>query len=130
MVNQEIFFGLKSALERGQTLKRAMFSFYNAGYEKQEIEEAARELRGEGATSMPSEKLEAPSSKVIEKAMKQATQEISKVSHQVSSYGELKTKNGNLAIIILIVVLVLLLGALIAIFLLREQVIAWLSKLF
>lgn len=45
MVNNEILGGLKSALERGQSLKLAMMSFYNAGYDKKEIEEAARALK-------------------------------------------------------------------------------------
>ncbi len=42
LTNQEILGGLKSALERGQTLKEAMMSFYQAGYKKEEIEDAAR----------------------------------------------------------------------------------------
>ena len=42
MVNNEILGGIESALVRGQSLKQAMISFYNAGYEKAEIEEAAR----------------------------------------------------------------------------------------
>ena len=43
-MNQEIFEGLKAALERKQSLKRAMMSFFNAGYSKPEIEEAAGAL--------------------------------------------------------------------------------------
>jgi len=42
LTNQEILGGLKSALARGQTLKKAMMSFYQAGYKKEEIEDAAR----------------------------------------------------------------------------------------
>lgn len=44
MVNDEILGGLRSALERGETLKRAMMTMFNAGYQKQEIEEAASVL--------------------------------------------------------------------------------------
>lgn len=44
MVNVEILEGLKAGLERGQSLKRAMMSFFNAGYKREEIEEAARAL--------------------------------------------------------------------------------------
>jgi hypothetical protein len=44
MINETIFHGLIEALSRGESLQSAMFSFYNAGYSKQEIEEAAREL--------------------------------------------------------------------------------------
>ncbi len=42
LTNQEILGGIKAALERGQTLKQAMMSFYQAGYKKEEIEDAAR----------------------------------------------------------------------------------------
>lgn len=44
MVNEEIVGGLKSALERGQSLQRAMMTLYNSGYKKEEIEEAVRTL--------------------------------------------------------------------------------------
>lgn len=47
MVNQEILGGLISALSRGESLKRAMFSMFNAGYKKEEIEEAARILQSQ-----------------------------------------------------------------------------------
>jgi len=42
LTNQEILGGLKAALDRGQSLKQAMMSFYQAGYKKEEIEDAAR----------------------------------------------------------------------------------------
>lgn len=47
MVNQEILGGLRHALNRGESLEKSMFSFYNAGYKKEEIEEAARFLQSE-----------------------------------------------------------------------------------
>lgn len=46
MVNDELLEGLKSALERGQSLQMAMMTFFNSGYKKEEIEEAARFLVG------------------------------------------------------------------------------------
>lgn len=45
MVNQEIYHGIKAAIAKGETLQKAMFSFYNAGYGKSEIEEAARAVQ-------------------------------------------------------------------------------------
>jgi len=42
MVNEEIVGGLVSALSRGESLQRAMMTFYNAGYPKEEIEGAAK----------------------------------------------------------------------------------------
>lgn len=44
MVNGEIVGGLVSALSRGDHLQKGMMSFYNAGYNKEEIEDAAREV--------------------------------------------------------------------------------------
>lgn len=44
MVDHEILGGLMSALERGESLKRAMTTLFNAGYKREEIEEAARFL--------------------------------------------------------------------------------------
>lgn len=43
-LNEEIIGGLMSALARGQALERAMMTFYNAGYEKEEIEDCAKEV--------------------------------------------------------------------------------------
>lgn len=40
--NQDLIGAINSALSRGQDLKEAMMSLYNAGYEKEKIEEAAR----------------------------------------------------------------------------------------
>lgn len=41
MVNQEILGGLRNAVAGGESLREAMMSFYNSGYSKEEIEEAA-----------------------------------------------------------------------------------------
>jgi hypothetical protein len=37
--------GLESALARGQSLQKSMISFYNAGYKKEDIENAARKFQ-------------------------------------------------------------------------------------
>lgn len=42
ITNQEILGGIRAAIARGSTLKDAMMSFYQAGYDKTEIEEAAK----------------------------------------------------------------------------------------
>lgn len=52
MVNQEIFEGIKNAVSRGQSLRDAMMSFFNAGYNREEIMEAARAVQL-GQTSIP-----------------------------------------------------------------------------
>ena len=47
MVNSEVFGGLVSAMSRGESLQKAMFSLFNAGYKKNEIEEAAKLLQSQ-----------------------------------------------------------------------------------
>ena len=44
MVNNEILGGLKTALERGYSLQAAAISLQNAGYKKEEIDEAVKAL--------------------------------------------------------------------------------------
>lgn len=44
MAKEEIVNGIKLALDKGQTLRDAMVSFFNAGYSREEINDAAREV--------------------------------------------------------------------------------------
>ncbi|VVB82530.1 Uncharacterised protein [uncultured archaeon] len=63
MVNKEILGGLRIALEKGESLKRAMTTLFNAGYKREEIEEAARALSepvGEKGERAPDIALPAP----------------------------------------------------------------------
>ncbi len=48
MVRQDILGGLRVAMQSGDSLRDAMMSFYLAGYQKQDIEEAARALQQQG----------------------------------------------------------------------------------
>ena len=45
MVKEEIVEGLKVAMSKGDSLNKAMMSFFNSGYLKSDIEEAARQLQ-------------------------------------------------------------------------------------
>jgi hypothetical protein len=59
MVNEEVLGGLRSALERGESLKKAMITLYNAGYGKEEIEECARMVvPSEEAPNAPMQEIE------------------------------------------------------------------------
>lgn len=53
MVREDILGGLNSALARGQSLRQAMMSFYNAGYLKEEIEAAAKFLKSGTQITQP-----------------------------------------------------------------------------
>ena len=55
MVNEDIFGGLEAARARKQPLGRAMISLLNAGYEKDEIREAAILLRSQKESSLSKE---------------------------------------------------------------------------
>jgi len=48
MVKEEIAAGLRNALARGEPLERAMRSFVNAGYNPQEVQQAAYEISNNG----------------------------------------------------------------------------------
>jgi len=43
-MREDIIAGLKNAYERGESMQKAMQAFINAGYNKEEVEEAARFL--------------------------------------------------------------------------------------
>ena len=45
MAKEEILAGLKNAIDRGESLERAMKSFANAGYNTRDIQEAANQIQ-------------------------------------------------------------------------------------
>ncbi len=44
MAKEDIIRGLEGAMSKGETLENAMYSFYNAGYKKEDVEAAATAL--------------------------------------------------------------------------------------
>jgi hypothetical protein len=100
MVNEEIVGGLKNALEHGDNIKNAMMSFFNAGYEKNEIEESARivltDLRNDTLTSstLVKNKKDIPS-KPIQKISKYEQEEI-KQRKKILNKKEKKANENNL----------------------------------
>jgi hypothetical protein len=142
MVNHEIVEGLRLALSRGYTLERAMMSFYNAGYKKEEIEEAARALY-----SHPSQPLSHPHKETPEELKKpigevkpattisEAVDKTEKIEDKkigkVSTYEEPKTKKrGPLITILLVLLLLILVGGLIGIILYKDFLISYFNTLF
>ena len=89
MVYQGILGGLRSALNKGETLHDAMITFYNAGYKKDEIEAAAEALEREKVKS-PSVVIETKKVKPAEKIKKKGGifSKIMSASKKVSSYGK------------------------------------------
>lgn len=138
MINEDILGGLKSATERGESLKKAMMTFYNAGYKKEEIEEAAIALNNPSVSNSPQQTTSTndktsvkPSNKKDIKNLEKDNLEkknSKKIKQKVSQYGKEK-KDTNL-VFILVGVLVFLLGVLVSIFLFKEQLINFFSSFF
>ncbi|MEK6845033.1 MAG: hypothetical protein AABX44_02135 [Nanoarchaeota archaeon] len=110
MPNQEILGGLRHALNRGESLEKAMISFYNAGYKKEEIEEAARFIQGSEVLISVAKETE---TKLIPARLNSQP--------KISSYGQEKPKKLNQVkkaakglVIAIIVVAIILVGLLIA----------------
>jgi hypothetical protein len=133
-MNEEILGGLKSALERGESMKKAMMTFFNSGYKKEEIEEAARAL-SEVAETKPQvpvvpEKKQVPPPKTPPQTYPKQTPQ------KVSSYGEKIPVNqppnakGKKIIFILFFLLAFLVVLLILIFLFKQQLIDFFSRFF
>ena len=149
MVNRDIVEGLRNALSRGHTLEQAMMSFYNAGYEKQEIEEAARALH-----EHPSHPLSHPKKMIPKKAEKPVTKpfppeyhprpqpkppvvakpvekpEIKPDKQVISKYEEKTKPKGKLALILLMIALFIFILILVGGFIFREELIDFFKTLF
>jgi len=137
--NREILGGLRAAIARGSSLKDAMMSFYQSGYDKTEIEQAARVYveiqkspeeivkKEEGKEKPKEKKKEKPSENESKK------KEPPKVVQRVSNYDlEKKPKppKGKAVTIILILLLLFLLGALAAVFLFKDELVRFFNSFF
>ena len=145
--NQEILGGLKSAIARGESLKDAMMTFYQAGYDKSEIEEAARSYLNEGNhpvidSSKNQEKTDLSQDVTQKKSnisapsfshKKEESRPISKTVQKVSNYlppNKDAEGKGEKLTIILVIILLLLLGVLASVFLFREELVNFFNSLF
>ncbi len=142
MVNEIILEGIKSALSKGESLASVMQSFYNAGYTKEEIEEAARMMQMQNfeRTTQPStiqQKSTTPQ-KVTQQnfqkpGMKQTVTQSSNQQLQtkqiVSNYDAPKKKS-NLGLILLIILLIFLIAGLVLSFVFKDQLLDFISNLF
>ena len=157
MPKEEIVEGLKAALARGGTLQKAMMSFYNAGYLKQDIEEAARilqspqlpsqtfvtqsilqatkpqqqmqkaQIKTESETSSPFSAPENPFASVSQPENTQTQQP--KVIQRVSNYDKKPRRLSGLVISVLVFLLIFLIGILVSVFLFKEQFAAFFTKI-
>ncbi len=131
MPKEEIVEGLRYALSRGETLESAMMSFFNAGYAKEEIEEAAAFLN---APQMPQGyPIGTTPQQASSQGAVQQTQPLQQpqpnVVQRVSDYGSKSKSSGKIVTIILITLLIFLLGLLVSVFLFREELAEFLNSL-
>ncbi|MFH1608342.1 MAG: hypothetical protein ABIA78_04380 [archaeon] len=145
MPNHDIIEGLRFALVRGESLKQAMISFYNAGYKKEEIEEAARALQQSQVRQpvqqpTPSQKsqvsrieptqIQQPQKQIPQRAISISQKQIPlKTTQAVSNYGQ-PEKKSKLTIIILIFSLLILVGLLVSIFIFRDSILELFNEFF
>ncbi|MCK4552921.1 hypothetical protein KAT80_01835 [Candidatus Pacearchaeota archaeon] len=80
-MREDILGALKSALIRGETLKKAMMTLYNAGYKKNQIEESAAALQQIIQQQKP----------VAQAKPSQSIQQPKRIQ-KVSDYGQTSTK--------------------------------------
>ena len=126
MPNQEILGGLRHALNQGESLEKAMLSFYNSGYRKEEIEEAARFIQqggspeGTAVSSFEESSLGEETHISVAQETKSIPVQLNPQS-KISAYGQEKSKKLNPVkkavkglIIAIIVAAILFVGLLIA----------------
>jgi len=129
MPREDIIEGLRYALANGEPLDKAMMSFFNAGYSKEEIEEAARFMQAPSisqATPMPPASSATPSTP----ANPQGYQPINPPSQmsapppiqRVSAYGARSKSSGKGITIALVLLLLVLLGILVSVFMFRDSI--------
>ena len=140
-MKENILEGLKFAISKGDSLQEAMQSFYNAGYSREDIEYAARELQDQfrteqikgihavGPYNANPKAEEEYSSDVKGSAGQKESGPISKglQIQKVSDYGS--AENPKKKMIILIVVLLVILAVVLAgIFFFRSSLISLFNK--
>ncbi|MDP3992420.1 MAG: hypothetical protein Q8P79_02860 [Nanoarchaeota archaeon] len=128
MAKEEIVEGLRQAVSKGETMERAMTSFYNSGYPKEDIEEAARALQ------LPQFQQPAmirqPAMQNFQPAAQASTQSYQGVVQRVSEYGKPPSKRGRVITIILFILLLLLFGILAAVMIFKDELSGFFNNLF
>ena len=149
MVKQDILGGLFSAVSRGIDLKNAMQSLYNAGYEKEEIEEAAIIIQKGQFTQDPitqkiipiveklvEEKKEEPKTTaqkiipVIENLIEPKKTPIKNkpATKKVSDYDHIVENNDRKIIAVLVIILIFLIGVLLATIIFKPEIISFINE--
>ena len=153
-MNNDIYEGLRNALARGYSLKQAMLGFHNAGYKKEEIEEAAKALHEHPShpLSHPQKPVQVEQKKPLPQKTPVSTTQIQKPKQQtqtspqqtqvspiqkpsqptqlVSKYGEEQKPKTSKWVIIVIIVLFIILSGLVGSLIFQEQIMGFIDNLF
>lgn len=128
METENIKEGLKLAISKGESLEKAMQSFYNAGYKKEEIEEAARSLKNpSGNLNVLIQNAKSPA-KIPSQIQDQTQQQIQNKNQVVSSYGE-KKEHPRRTLIIASLLIIFFLAAIVFVLFYSEEVITFINNL-
>jgi len=128
--------GLRVALSKGESLQQAMQSFYNAGYDTKEIQEAARELQSK--IPQPTTKIPAKVFPKYNPTANQKKQEPLPVENsfskppiqKVSIYEQKQADPRRIIVVIIGILLLMLVLALGIIFVFRNNILNALNSLF
>jgi len=125
-MREDIYGGLKNAMERGATLEQAINSFVNSGYNEAEVREAANNI---GAVSSltsvaPTPKSQVPSISPQPKKFKSLPAQQPQVNKVI------KKSHRARKIVILVVILLILIGLLVFTIIFREKVVDLLTSFF
>lgn len=146
MVRDDIFGMLKTALQRGKPLQQSIQSLYNAGYSKEEVDEAARMLNTMGIQPVQQPVYRQPQKSMPQKQMLPPgqTQQMASYYNQqfqqaqqppqpiqaVSGYGQFtKERASGVITTLMIVAVIVLLGILVAVFLFKPEITNFINNL-
>lgn len=146
-MNEEILGALKSALTRGESLKRAMMTLYNAGYSKEEISEAARSVNMAEIQVQQPQQNQQPLQQNQQQNISQQTYQPQQLAQQpmqtqqlmqqgmqtqqrVSNYNQPPKPGSKTIIILLGFLLLILVGILATIFLFKNELLNFFNNLF
>ena len=139
MARQDLISAIRNALERGESIEKAKQALINAGYNRTEIEEAARVLGIQSSSNAPSTisgvyQARKPYNTLASKNAEQATyspaEEESQVHQQFQPSSATNPVKNNLGALILLIGLLIILGAIIiGIVFFRQQIIDIITKL-
>lgn len=126
-MKEDILEGLRNALSKGETLQQAMQSFYNAGYEVKDIQEAARELQSKTPQTLQNTN---PKEIHNKQPIQPKKKLFPKPPQKVSNY-EQKPKNPRKTLLIIIsILLVIILIGFGVIYFFKEQILEFFRNLF